>query len=177
MKKGYDTGLRVNHPVIEGAELPVFIANFILMEYGTGAIFGCPAHDQRDLEFARAYGLPVVPVVLPPGADAKSFVIAEEAYTGDGALINSGFLDGLTVEAAEEKIAEYLTGKTAKGAPQGARHFQFRLRDWGISRQQTLRIVRACFNSLTWSDIASSSRYFLRNALNALTFPMPAQGG
>ena len=70
-KKGYDTGLRVKHPVIEGAELPVFIANFIVMEYGTGAIFGCPAHDQRDLEFARRYGLPVIPVVLPPGADAE----------------------------------------------------------------------------------------------------------
>ena len=71
-KKGFDTGLRVRHPVIEGAELPVYIANFILMEYGTGAIFGCPAHDQRDLEFARSYGLPVIPVVLPPGADPKT---------------------------------------------------------------------------------------------------------
>ena len=70
-KKGFDTGLRVRHPVIEGAELPVLIANFIVMEYGTGAIFGCPAHDQRDLEFARAYGLPVIPVVLPPDADAE----------------------------------------------------------------------------------------------------------
>ncbi len=97
-KKGYDTGLRVKHPVIAGAELPVFIANFILMDYGTGAIFGCPAHDQRDLEFARAYGLPVIPVVLPPGADAKTFAIGDEAYTGDGTLINSGFLDGLTVD-------------------------------------------------------------------------------
>ena len=66
-KKGFDTGLRVRHPVIEGAELPVLIANFIVMEYGTGAIFGCPAHDQRDLEFARAKGLPVIPVVLPRG--------------------------------------------------------------------------------------------------------------
>ena len=135
-KKGYDTGLRVKHPVIEGAEVPVFIANFIVMEYGTGAIFGCPAHDQRDLEFARAYGLPVIPVVLPPGADAKSFTIGDEACTGDGTLINSGFLDGLTVEAAKEKIADYLTEKTVDGAPQGERRTEFRLRDWGISRQR-----------------------------------------
>jgi len=135
-KKGYDTGLRVKHPVIEGAELPVYIANFILMEYGTGAIFGCPAHDQRDLEFARAYGLPVVPVVLPPGADAKTFAIGDEAYTGGGTLINSAFLDGLSVEDAKEKIAEYLTKKSVRGAPQGERRTAFRLRDWGISRQR-----------------------------------------
>ena len=136
VKMGYDTGLRVKHPVIDGAELPVFIANFILMEYGTGAIFGCPAHDQRDLEFARAYGLPVVPVVLPPGADAKSFAIADEAYTGEGTLINSNFLDGLSVEAAKEKIAEHFTKKRVKGAPQSERRTEFRLRDWGISRQR-----------------------------------------
>ena len=135
-KKGYDTNLRVKHPVVEGAELPVYIANFIVMEYGTGAIFGCPAHDQRDLEFARAYGLPVVPVVLPPDADAKSFAIADEAYTGDGMLINSAFLDGLSVEAAKERIAEHLTGKSVKSALQGERRTEFRLRDWGISRQR-----------------------------------------
>jgi leucyl-tRNA synthetase len=136
VKMGYDTGLSVKHPVIDGAELPVFIANFILMEYGTGAIFGCPAHDQRDLAFARAYGLPVVPVVLPPGADAKSFAIGDEAYTGEGTLINSAFLDGLSVEEAKEKIAEHLTKKCVKGAPQGERRTEFRLRDWGISRQR-----------------------------------------
>jgi len=135
-KKGYDTNLRVKHPVVEDAELPVYIANFIVMEYGTGAIFGCPAHDQRDLEFARAYGLPVVPVVLPPDADAKSFAIADEAYTGDGMLINSAFLDGLSVEAAKERIAEHLTGKSVKSALQGERRTEFRLRDWGISRQR-----------------------------------------
>ena len=100
-KKGFDTGVRVKHPVIEGAALPVYIANFILMEYGTGAIFGCPAHDQRDLEFARAYGLPVMPVVLPPAADPASFTIGDEAYTGDGMMINSGFLDGLTIVEAQ----------------------------------------------------------------------------
>ena len=135
-KKGFDTGLRVRHPVIEGAELPVLIANFIVMEYGTGAIFGCPAHDQRDLEFARARGLPVIPVVLPPDADPRSFTIGEEAYTGDGVMINSGFLDGLAVEAAKRAIAEHLTKRKVKGRPVAERQTQYRLRDWGISRQR-----------------------------------------
>ena len=135
-KKGYDTALRVKHPVIAGAELPVYIANFILMEYGTGAIFGCPAHDQRDLEFARAYGLPVTPVVLPPDGDPKSFAIGEEAYTGDGILFNSGFLDRLSIVDAKEAMAQRLAVKTVKGKPQGERRTEFRLRDWGISRQR-----------------------------------------
>jgi len=135
-KKGYDTGVRVKHPVIEGAELPVYIANFILMEYGTGAIFGCPAHDQRDLEFARRYGLPVLPVVLPPDTEAKTFTIGDEAYTGDGALINSGFLDGLPVEAAKDAMAEHLAETRVNGVAQGERRTEFRLRDWGISRQR-----------------------------------------
>ena len=135
-KKGFDTGVRVKHPVIDGAELPVYIANFILMEYGTGAIFGCPAHDQRDLEFARAYGLPVIPVVLPPGADAATFTIGDEAYTGDGTMINSSFLNGLSVDEAKEAMARHLTAQTLKGAPQAARQTQYRLRDWGISRQR-----------------------------------------
>ena len=74
-KVGYDTGTTVRHPFIEGLELPVHVANFVLMEYGTGAIFGCPAHDQRDLEFARKYGLPVLPVVAPREADPSSFAI------------------------------------------------------------------------------------------------------
>jgi leucyl-tRNA synthetase len=126
----------VRHPVIEGAELPVYIANFILMEYGTGAIFGCPAHDQRDLEFARAKGLPVIPVVLPPGADPGTFTIGDEAYIGDGTLMNSDFLDGLDVDAAKEKMADVLAKKRAKGKPLGVRRTQYRLRDWGISRQR-----------------------------------------
>ena len=78
----------------------------------------------------------MIPVVLPPGADARSFAIGDEAYTGDGTLINSGFLDGLSVEAAKEKIADHLTKKTVNGAPQGERRTEFRLRDWGISRQR-----------------------------------------
>ncbi|MGE5260991.1 MAG: leucine--tRNA ligase [Actinomycetota bacterium] len=135
-KKGFDTGLRVHHPVIEGAVLPVYIANFILMEYGTGAIFGCPAHDQRDLEFARSQGLPVIPVVLPEGMDRGDFVIGDEAYTGAGTLINSGFLDGLDVAAAKEKMADVLAAKHVKGKPVGVRQTQYRLRDWGISRQR-----------------------------------------
>ena len=114
-KKGFDTGFRVRHPVIEGAELPVLIANFIVMEYGTGAIFGCPAHDQRDLEFARAKGLPVIPVVLPADADAASFAIGEEAYTGDGTLINSGFLDGLSVEDAKDRHRRSSHQKDSEG--------------------------------------------------------------
>ncbi|HYJ58501.1 MAG TPA: leucine--tRNA ligase [Methyloceanibacter sp.] len=135
-KKGFDTGLRVRHPVIDGATLPVLIANFIVMEYGTGAIFGCPAHDQRDLEFALAKGLPVIPVVLPPGADAAGFVIGDEAYTGEGTLINSGFLDGLSVEDAKLAIAEHLIKNRVKGKSGAVRQTQYRLRDWGISRQR-----------------------------------------
>ncbi len=135
-KKGFDTGVRVAHPVIEGAELPVYIANFILMEYGTGAIFGCPAHDQRDLEFARAYDRPVTPVVLPPGEDPKTFEIGEEAYTGDGVLFNSSFLDGLAVADAKIAMTERLAARTVADQPQGVRKTEFRLRDWGISRQR-----------------------------------------
>ena len=135
-KKGFDTGVRVAHPVIEGAELPVYIANFILMEYGTGAIFGCPAHDQRDLEFARAYDRPVTPVVLPPGEDPATFTIGEEAYTGDGVLFNSDFLDGLSVVDAKNAMADRLAARTVAGQPQGVRKTEFRLRDWGISRQR-----------------------------------------
>ena len=86
------------------------------MEYGTGAIFGCPAHDQRDLEFARRYGRPVLPVVLPPGADPESFAIGDEAYSATGILINSGFLDGLDVAAAKRRVIEQLE---ARGLGQG----------------------------------------------------------
>jgi leucyl-tRNA synthetase len=135
-KRGFDTGVRVRHPVLKGSELPVYIANFIVMDYGTGAIFGCPAHDQRDLEFARAKGLPVLPVVLPPDTDPKTFAIGDEAYIGDGTLINSGFLDDLDVEAAKTAMADRLVKNKVKGKPQGERKTEFRLRDWGISRQR-----------------------------------------
>jgi len=133
-KKGYFTGLYAEHPLAAcGAPspLPVHVANFVLMEYGTGAIFGCPAHDQRDLEFARRYGLPVRPVVLPPGADPASFEIGEKAYTGDGILFNSAFLDGLAVEEAKKRIVAWLEEHGA-----GRREITYRLRDWGVSRQR-----------------------------------------
>jgi leucyl-tRNA synthetase len=135
-KKGVDTGLRAIHPFDPKWQLPVYVANFILMDYGTGAIFGCPAHDQRDLEFARKYKLPVLPVVLPGGADPKTFEVGEEAFVEDGKLANSRFLDGLKVEAAKEEVARRLEQETRGNRPVGERRVQFRLRDWGISRQR-----------------------------------------
>ena len=130
-KLGYDTGLRVRHPFIEGATYPVWIANFVLMEYGTGAIFGCPAHDQRDLDFARKYGLPVTPVVLPAGADQAGFTVGKEAYVGPGTAFNSGFLNGLDVDAAKRAAIEALE---KLGVGKGITNW--RLRDWGVSRQR-----------------------------------------
>ncbi len=130
-KRGYDTGLRVAHPFIAGATYPVWIANFVLMEYGTGAVFGCPAHDQRDLEFARRYGLPVTPVVLPPGADPETFAIGDAAYTGPGTAYHSGFLDGLDVGGAKQAAIAALE---EKGFGEGVTNW--RLRDWGVSRQR-----------------------------------------
>ena len=128
-KIGFDTGLRVRHPFVDGKTLPIYVANFILMEYGTGAIFGCPAHDQRDLDFARKYGLDVLPVVVPE--DAEDFTVENEAYTGPGRLANSDFLDGLDVDGAKAEIADRI-----EAAGQGSREVNFRLRDWGISRQR-----------------------------------------
>jgi leucyl-tRNA synthetase len=130
-KQGLDTGLRVRHPFLPDQTFPVWIANFVLMEYGTGAIFGCPAHDQRDLDFARKYRLPVRPVVLPPGAEAASFAIGDEAYDGPGAVFNSGFLDGLAADAAKRAAIEAL----ARGG-HGEGVVNWRLRDWGVSRQR-----------------------------------------
>ena len=130
-KRGRDTGLRALHPFDDGIELPVYVANFVLMEYGSGAIFGCPAHDQRDLDFARAYGLPVLPVVCPPDEDPSAFEIGAEAYTGDGRLINSTFLDGLDVSEAKRAMGERL-----EACDSGERTVQYRLRDWGVSRQR-----------------------------------------
>jgi leucyl-tRNA synthetase len=130
-KKGYDTGLKVVHPFKRGAKFPVYVANFVLMEYGTGAIFGCPAHDQRDFEFATKYGLKIKPVVIPDGDDPKTFKLAGEAYTGPGRIANSAFLDDMSVEAAKDEVASRLE---AKG--EGERKINYRLRDWGISRQR-----------------------------------------
>ncbi|WP_455481465.1 leucine--tRNA ligase [Bartonella sp. B12(2025)] len=135
-KQGFRTSFLAVHPFDKTVRIPVYIANFVLMDYGTGAIFGCPAHDQRDLDFARKYDLPVRPVVLPEGTDAKDFMIAETAYTGDGVMINSGFLDGLTPQQAFEAAADCLEKQVLHGQPQGKKTVQFRLRDWGVSRQR-----------------------------------------
>ena len=178
-KMGFDTGITALHPFDPAWKLPVYVANFILMDYGTGAIFGCPAHDQRDLDFVNKYGLGNIPVVCPPGQDAKTFVITDTAYDGDGRMINSRFLDGMTTAEAKEEVARrlentYLAPPAGRGRstersdgdpvrgfadhPQAAgtpphpdplpargerenrpvaeRQVNFRLRDWGISRQR-----------------------------------------
>jgi leucyl-tRNA synthetase len=135
-KMGFDTGMKALHPFDPGWKLPVYVANFIVMDYGTGAIFGCPAHDQRDLDFANKYGLGATPVVCPPGEDASTFIITDTAYDGDGRMINSRFLDGMTIEEAKEEIARRLEHASRGNRPVGTRQVNFRLRDWGISRQR-----------------------------------------
>jgi leucyl-tRNA synthetase len=135
-KQGFDTGIRAVHPFDKDRTLPVYVANFILMDYGTGAIFGCPAGDQRDLDFARKYDLPFKPVILPPGEDAATFAIKDKAFDADGTMINSSFLDGLDTKAAFEEVAGRLE-KAKLGKKQvGTRKVNYRLRDWGISRQR-----------------------------------------
>ena len=129
-KKGFPTGLEVVNP-LTGCRHPVWIANFVLMEYGTGALFGCPAHDQRDLDFARKYGLAVTPVVLPPGVAEADMAIGDKPYDGPGLMINSGFLDGLSTDAARgAAIGELERLGVGKGV------VNWRLRDWGVSRQR-----------------------------------------
>ena len=146
-KKGHDTGLKVRHPLIEGRELPVWVANFILMEYGTGAIFGCPAHDQRDLDFARRYGLPVIDTFrpLPFTSDAES--AEQEGFVSPEMGSDAAFVPqktekvrwidhfaGLTEATGEEAIDASIAHAEARGWGEGV--VQFRLRDWGISRQR-----------------------------------------
>jgi leucyl-tRNA synthetase len=135
-KKGFDTGMRAIHPFDPDWKLPIYVANFILMDYGTGAIFGCPAHDQRDLDFANKYGLGNTPVVCPPDQDPSTFVITDTAYEGEGCVINSRFLDGMTSVQAREEVARRLEGASRGNRPVAARQVNFRLRDWGISRQR-----------------------------------------
>ena len=125
-KLGIDTGLRAKHPY-DKVDLPVYIANFILMDYGTGAIFGCPAHDQRDFEFAKKYNLEITQVV----AGEDSVAELKEAYTGDGKIVNSDFLDGLSIKDAQKKV---LTDLEKKGY--GKETVKYKLRDWGVSRQR-----------------------------------------
>ena len=129
-KRGVDTGFIVRHP-FDGRTVPVWVANFVLMEYGAGAIFGCPCGDQRDLDFARKYDLPVIAVVLPPGEHQASFHIDAKAYDGPGRMINSAFLDGM---ASTDAIAEVIGRLTQAG--QGEAVENWRLRDWGVSRQR-----------------------------------------
>jgi len=128
-KKGYDTGLSVVHPFDPDWKLPLFVANFVLMDYGTGAVMGVPGHDQRDLDFARKYMLPVERVVAAAGDEAKP--INDEAYTGPGRLVNSRFLDGMSVEDAKAEVI-----RRAEEAGWGQGTTVWRLRDWGVSRQR-----------------------------------------
>lgn len=130
-KLGIDLGIKVRHPFDPDWEIPVYAANFVLSTYGSGAIFGSPAGDQRDLDFARKYDLPVNPVVLPPDTKPEDHVITDEAYTGPGTIYNSKFLNGLStadaIEAAIKKLEDVSLGEGAT---------TYRLRDWGVSRQR-----------------------------------------
>jgi len=131
VKRGFDIGLFADHPFIEGKKIPIFVANFVLKEYGLGAIFGCPAHDQRDLDFAREYNLDVIPVVKPADINENAFKITTEAFTDDGIMINSPSLNGLNIDDAKDKIIEHIEKKKI-----GRKKVNFKLRDWGISRQR-----------------------------------------
>ncbi len=127
-KIGFKTNIIADHPFIKGKKIPIYVANFILMDYGTGAIFGCPAHDQRDFDFAKKYKLEIIPVVKPENIDE---VKMDGAYTGDGKIINSSFLNNLNVSKAKEKILNEIEKKKI-----GKKRITFRLKDWGISRQR-----------------------------------------
>ncbi len=127
-KRGMDSGLRAIHPV-SGEELPIYVANFVLMGYGEGAVMAVPAHDQRDWEFARRYGLPIRQVITP--ADGSGVDLEAGAFTEKGLLVDSGRFSGLTSEQAFDAIAEWLAAHDA-----GSRQVHYRLRDWGISRQR-----------------------------------------
>ena len=126
-KLGFNTGLFAQHP-FKKDKLPIFFSNFVLMDYGTGAIFGCPAHDQRDFDFAKKYKLPIIKVV---SSNEKNNEILKEAYTGNGKIINSEFLNGLDIDVAKKQIIEKIHDKAI-----GQKKVMFRLKDWGISRQR-----------------------------------------
>ena len=130
-KNGYNTGLFANHPFAKDKKIPIFVANFVLMDYGTGAIFGCPAHDQRDLDFAKKYDLEIIEVVAENKNKSKNFNKISEAYTSDGLIINSDFLNGLDVGAAKAKAIQMIENKKI-----GQKKISFRLKDWGVSRQR-----------------------------------------
>ncbi len=125
-KLGFNTDLFAKHPFIPNKKLPIFFSNFVLMDYGTGAIFGCPGHDQRDFDFAKKYKLPIIKVV----SDGNNKTLTE-AFTGVGTMINSEFLNGLDVEKAKNKIIIEIEKKNI-----GQKKTLFRLKDWGVSRQR-----------------------------------------
>ena len=127
-KIGYATGLFVDHPFIDNKKIPVYFANFVLMDYGTGAIFGCPAHDQRDFDFAKKYNLKIIRVVTDDLAKEKNNTL-HEAFLGNGKMINSEFLNELNIEDAKERIIKEIETKKL-----GQRKTLFRLKDWGIYR-------------------------------------------
>jgi len=131
VKIGFNTDLQVDHPLIKNKKIPVFVANFVLSEYGLGAVFGCPAHDQRDLDFAKQYNLEIIPVVKPHNFNDSEFKVNDKAYVEDGVLINSEFLNGLKIKDAKEKIISYLEKSKI-----GSKKTNYKLRDWGISRQR-----------------------------------------
>ncbi len=131
IKRGFDTGLVAEHPYIKNKTIPIYVANFVLKEYGLGAIFGCPAHDQRDLDFANEYGVDVIPVVKPKNSSLNETTISQEAYVDTGVVINSDFLDGLETEQAKKRIIADLEKRGI-----GERKINYKLRDWGISRQR-----------------------------------------
>jgi leucyl-tRNA synthetase len=129
-KQGFNTGLSVEHPLDADWHLPVYVANFVLMDYGTGAVFGCPAHDQRDLDFARKYDLPVRRVVAEGDEDGSTFT-GDEAYTGPGRIVNSDWMNGMSVDQAKAAVIA-----KAEHDGWGKGETQYRLRDWGVSRQR-----------------------------------------
>ena len=130
-EKGYLYKFRCRTPFDKNIKIPVYIANFVLMEYGTGAIFGCPAHDQRDLDFANNYKLPVLPVVKPKNHNKNDYEITDTAFTDDGTIINSSFLNGLNVKDAKKRATDELEKINL-----GRASITWRLRDWGVSRQR-----------------------------------------
>ena len=130
-KKGFNTGLIAKHPFIKSKKIPIFAANFVLMDYGSGAVFGCPAHDQRDFDFAKKYNLDIIEVVSANNQKSQRHKQIKEAYTLNGTLINSDFLNGLDTETAKKKIIEKLESKKI-----GKKKVSFRLKDWGVSRQR-----------------------------------------
>ena len=130
-KIGFKTNFEIQHPFIQDKQLPIYVANFVLMDYGTGAVFGCPAHDQRDLDFAKKYNLEIVEVVSESIKKPKDFSKINEAYIGDGTIINSDFLNGLKTSEAKTRIISEIEKRNL-----GKKNISYRLKDWSVSRQR-----------------------------------------